>query len=185
MMKRAMAMTVAAGLVAIAAACGSDDPTTPPASKIVNLSATLTPAGEIGATLNGNPTGSGTFTASLDTSTNVFSYLVQFGGLTTNVSFGHIHGPFTPGGTANSASVILNFDPAVAGSAPGATFTGLKTATSGSATGTITLNAATSISATVNGDSLRTLLLNGLTYVNIHTAANGGGEIRGQIGVVK
>jgi hypothetical protein len=187
MKKRAMAMTLAAGFVAVAAACGSDDDvtTTPPPSKIVNLSATLTPAGELGANLSGNPTGSGTLKATLDTSTNVFTYNVQFTGLTSNVSLGHIHGPFIPGGTATSAGVILNFDPAAKGSAPGATFVGLKTATSGSATGTITLNAATQISATVNGDSLRKLLLAGFTYANIHTPQNGGGEIRGQITVDK
>jgi hypothetical protein len=185
MQNRTIALMLAAGVVAIAAACGSDKSTsTPPVSKIVNFSTALTPAGEIGANLNGNPTGSGTFTATLDTSTNVFSYNVTFTGLTSNVSLGHIHGPFTPGGTANSAGVILNFDPTAAGSAPGATFTGLKSATSGSASGTITLNAATSFSATVNGDSLRKLLLAGLTYANIHTTQNGGGEVRGQIVIV-
>jgi CHRD domain-containing protein len=185
MQKRAMAMTLAAGLVAVGAACGSDDTTTPPGSKIVHLSAALTPAGELGVNLKGDPTGSGKLTATLDTSTNVFTYDVQFTGLTSNVSLGHIHGPFIPGGTPTSAGVILNFDPAVTGSAPNATFVGLKTATTGSATGTITLNAATQISATVNGDSLRKLLLAGFTYANIHTPQNGGGEIRGQITVDK
>jgi hypothetical protein len=185
-MNRAAALTLAAALTTITtiAACGSSNDSTPPTpvSKIVNLTATLTPAGEIGANLNGNPQGSGTFTATLDTSTNVFTYNVQFTGLTSNVTLGHIHGPFTPGGTATSAGVILNFDPTVAGSpVPGATFT--KGATSGTASGTVTLNAATQIAAKVNGDSLKKLILAGLTYANIHTTANGGGEIRGQITV--
>jgi hypothetical protein len=177
-MNRAAAFSLVATVAAIAA-CGSDKTTSPPVSKIVNLTASLTPGGEIGATLAGNPQGSGTFTATLDTSTNVFSYSVQFSGLTSNVSLGHIHGPFTPGGTSNSAGVILNFDPTATNSAPGATFT--KGATAGSAAGTITLNAATQITTTVNGDSLRKLLLAGLTYANIHTTSNGGGEVRGQI----
>lgn len=180
MKKRAMAMTLATGLVAIVAACGSDSTTTPPAvSKIVNFSAHLTPAGEPSTT--GNPTGSGDFTATLDTSTNVFTYSFTFSGLTGNATLGHIHGPFTVGGTAASAGVLLNFDPKAATATTGATFTGLGTASSGSGSGTLTLNSATSISATVNGDSLRKLLLAGLTYANIHTAQNPAGEIRAQI----
>jgi hypothetical protein len=183
MQKRAIAMTLAATAICLATACGSDDSTTPAASKVVNFTATLTPAGEVGANLNGNPSGSGTFSATLDTSTNVFSYNVTFTGLTSNVSLGHIHGPFILGGGSPSAGVILNFDPTAAGSAPNAIFTGLKTATSGSASGTITLNSSVSFSATINGDSLRKLLLAGDTYANIHTTQNGGGEIRGQIGI--
>jgi len=34
---------------------------------------------------------------------------------------------------------------------------------------------------TISGDSLRSLLGLGLTYVNLHTAAYPGGEIRGQV----
>jgi hypothetical protein len=181
MNKRAFAVILAAaGLVA--SACGSDDDSTAPTpvSKIVNLTATLTPAGEIGANLQGNPTGSGTFTATLDTSTNVLTYQATFAGLTSNVTLGHIHGPF-PSGSANTAAALLNFDPAANLSplAAGAVFN--KGATSGVATGSATLSAATSITPAVNGDSLRKLILAGLTYVNIHTASNGGGEIRGQL----
>lgn len=183
MHNRAAAIALAFA-AATAVACGGSDSTTPtptPVSKILNFTATLTPAGEVGATLNGNPTGGGTFTATLDTSTNVFTYSVTFTGLTSNVTLGHIHGPFIVGGTSNSAGVILNFDPAATGSplASGAAFT--KGATSGTASGSVTLNASTAISTTVNGDSLRKLLIAGLTYVNIHTTSNGGGEVRGQI----
>jgi trimeric autotransporter adhesin len=146
-------------------------------SKIVNFTASMTPAGELGANLNGNPTGSGTFTATLDTTTNVFTWNATFTGLTSNVNNGHIHGPF-PSGTTNSANVILNFNPSAT---PGATFTGLNSATSGSATGTVTLNAALVFNANVNGDSLKKLLLANAAYVNIHTVSNPAGEIRGQI----
>jgi hypothetical protein len=146
-------------------------------SKIVNFTAALTPAGELGVTLAGNPTGSGTFTATLDTTTNVFTWNATFTGLTSNVNNGHIHGPF-PFLATNSANVVLNFDPSVTA---GAVFTGLKTATAGSATGTVTLNAAFQSNAAVNGDSIRKLLLAGLSYANIHTVSNPGGEIRGQI----
>ena len=37
------------------------------------------------------------------------------------------------------------------------------------------------ITATVSGDSLIKLLNAGLLYVNVHTAANAGGEIRAQL----
>ena len=177
MQNRAAPLAVAFALAA-AAACGSSS-TTPTPPKLVNFSATLTPASE--PAVVGNPTGSGTFKATLDTVTNVFTYNVQFSGLTSTVILGHIHGPFTPGGTATQAGVILNFDPAVT---PGATFVGLNTATSGSATGTVTLTPATTFTATINGDSLKKLLLAGMTYANIHTTTNKGGEIRGQIAIV-
>jgi hypothetical protein len=36
-------------------------------------------------------------------------------------------------------------------------------------------------SSSISGDSLLSLLNSGRTYTNVHTAANPGGEIRGQI----
>ena len=168
-------LTLAAAVV-VATACGSDS--TAPASKIVNLTTTLSPANEPAVT--GSPTSSGTFTATLDTSTNIFTWSGTFTGLTSNAFLGHIHGPFVPGGAATTGGVILNFDPAAT---PGATFIGLNTATSGTISGSILLTSATVFTNTVNGDSLRKLLLAGLTYANIHSVTNKGGEIRGQITV--
>ena len=37
------------------------------------------------------------------------------------------------------------------------------------------------LAGTIDGAQLRTMLDAGQLYVNVHTAANGGGEIRGQI----
>ena len=65
----AITLVLAAATVALAA-CGSDSTTTPPVSKIVNFTATLSPANE--PSVAGNPTGTGTFTATLDTSTKSF-----------------------------------------------------------------------------------------------------------------
>jgi hypothetical protein len=72
----------------------------------------------------------------------------------------------------------LNFNPS---SVPGAVFTGLNSANAGAVSGTVVLNAALSLTSTINGDSLRKLLLAGATYVNIHTVSNPGGEIRVQL----
>ena len=177
-MKRGITLTIFAAII-VAAACGSDDNTTspPPVSKIVNFTASLSPANE--PSVAGNPTGSGTFTATLDTSTHVFSWTASFTGLTGNATLAHIHGPF-PSGTATSAGVLLNFDPTSANGQAGTNFVFTKTP-AGTISGAITLTPALSLSTTVKGDSLEKLILGGLTYVNIHTATNGGGEIRGQL----
>ena len=74
-----------------------------------------------------------------------------------SIVLGHIHH-----GPADSAGPVrVNFNPPVTGQ----NFTG--TATQGS--------------FVVTGDSVQTWLREGNTYVNIHTAVNGGGEIRGQL----
>lgn len=185
MHNRVIALALTAAAIAVGACGGSDDTTTPPPpSKILNFTATLTPSGELGATLAGNPTGSGTFTATLDTSTNVFSYNMTVSGLTSNINNAHIHGPFVPGGTATTAGVLLNFSPnttTAANGVPNATFTGFGSATSGTATGSVTLTPTLALTSAINGDSLKKLILNGAAYVNVHTASNGGGEVRGQI----
>jgi ABC-type phosphate/phosphonate transport system substrate-binding protein len=175
MQNRLITLSVAAAAILLAACGGDDSTTTPPVSKIVNFSADLKPSNEPG-TLNGNTSGAtGKFTATLDTSTNVFTWNVQFSGMSSNVTAGHIHGPF-PSGSATSAGVILNF-----ASVAGATLT--TGATTGTATGTATLNSSLALSQTVNGDSLKKLLLAGQVYANIHTTNNGAGEIRGQIAI--
>jgi trimeric autotransporter adhesin len=138
------------------------------ASKIVTFKATMTPANEVPPT---SSTGSGTFTATLDTTNNLFTYDVTFTGLTSPVTLGHIHGPAVAG---VNAGTTVNF-----GTLPGATFS--VGATSGAAHGSLTLNAATPVTSSMSGDSLKKLLFAGLTYANVHTTINGGGEIRGQI----
>ena len=170
MPNRIQALAIAA-LAGIVAACGSDTDrsTNPgPVSNVVTFTASLAGTKENPANTS---QGSGTFLATLDTVTGAFTYDVSFQGMTSNVTLGHIHGPAAA--TAN-ASPILNF-----GTLAGATFTtgGL----SGTAHGSTTLNAANQITSAINGDSLKKLLLAGLTYVNIHTTQNGGGEIRAQI----
>jgi hypothetical protein len=77
--------------------------------------------------------------------------------LTGTATLGHFHGPALAG--ANASPVI--------------TFNLINNGAVGSATGTITLN-----------DTQEADLLAGKWYSNIHTQANGGGEIRGQVSAV-
>jgi len=141
----------------------------------------MNPAGEPPG-LQGNPTGSGTFTATLDTITNLFTWTGSVTGLTSNINNGHIHGPFVPGGAATTAGVLLNFNPA--GAQPGTNslvFTGFGSANAGNFSGNVPLTAAFAPTTTINGDSLRKLILNNAVYVNVHTTTNSGGEVRGQL----
>jgi len=182
MRNRLIALSTAAAVIAAAASCGSDSTT--PHSNVVNFDVVMNPAGEVGATLAGNPTGNGEFKATLDTVTNVFTWNFTFTGMTSNVRLGHIHGPYVLGGGTNSAGVILNFDPATqaAQGASNMKFDGLLTAANGSGSGTIVLSGTQTFGTSgVSADSLKKLLLAGHVYANIHTVTNGGGEIRAQI----
>jgi hypothetical protein len=96
-------------------------------------------------------TGSGTLEASLDQQTNVLTWTVTYTGLTGPVKAGHFHGPAAAGA---NAGVALGF----AGS--------LESPVKGSAT--LTAAQAEDVMA-------------GKWYVNLHTAANPGGEVRGQV----
>jgi uncharacterized membrane protein len=84
---------------------------------------------------------------------NQLNYVINYSGLSGNATASHIHGPADVTGTA---PVIIPFT--------------VSAGTSGTIAGTVA----------VTSDQL-TYLLGGRTYANIHTAANPGGEIRGQI----
>ena len=97
------------------------------------------------------------------------SYVVTFTGLSGAPVGAHIHGP----GSANAAvGVLVNFPTAGA------------TGTTGVLTGTFTAADIRGASGQppISMDSLVTLMRTGNAYVNVHTQANGGGEIRGQLG---
>jgi len=109
------------------------------------------------ATLNGAsetpPTtsaGTGTLTATLDTTTKSFSYSVTYSGLTGPAMAAHFHGPAAVG--AKGPPVL----PAKVSASP---ITGQAVLTD----------------AQISG------LEAGMWYFNIHTAANPGGEVRGQV----
>jgi hypothetical protein len=115
------------------------------------------------ATMNGasevppkQTAGTGDAQATLDTTSKVLTYTVTFDGLSGPATAAHFHGPAAPGKNAGVAVPI-----------------GGKSPTS-PAHGTATLT-----------DAQIKDLEGGMWYVNVHTAANPGGEIRGQVTQIK
>jgi hypothetical protein len=106
---------------------------------------------------NASP-GTGTATASFNLGTNLFVFNDSWSGLSAPQTASHIH---TPGAPGVNGPVVFPFG-AAEGFVPGGT--------SGSVSFS-TILTATQI----------TQLLGGLFYVNVHTTAFPGGEIRGQI----
>ena len=98
-----------------------------------------------------NSTGKGTADIDYDAATKKMSWKLTYSGLSGNATAAHFHGPAEPGKNAGVAVAI-----------PGAALSPVE----GSATLT---------------DAQAADLLAGKLYVNIHTAANPGGEIRGQV----
>jgi len=96
-------------------------------------------------------TGSGTVQASLDKQTNVLKWTVTYAGLSGPVKAGHFHGPAAAGANAGVAQ-------------------GFSGSMDSPIQGMATLTAAQVAD-----------VLAGKWYVNLHTAANPGGEIRGQL----
>jgi hypothetical protein len=172
--------------VAILASCTGDEGATGPAGATGATGATgpagpAGPAGPSGAEvfratltgLNEVPPVTTTATGSMVVTNvgGILTYRVDVGNI-NNVTLAHIHGA-APAGT--NAGVRLNmYVPAQGIGAPPGT-------TPPSFTTTATLTAG--VGTTPNGittDSLLVLLRNGQAYGNVHTSANGGGEIRGQ-----
>lgn len=99
-------------------------------------------------------TGTGTVTGTYNKNTNLLMYTATWTGLTGGTTNMHFHGPALVGEPAGVAVGI----------------TGFTNTTSGSVTNSITLSEAHEAD-----------LLAGKWYYNVHTAANPGGEIRGQV----
>jgi hypothetical protein len=152
----------AAALLAVLAAAGaamacSDDPTGPQSTMYV---AQMSGTNEVPALTTG-----GTGTATFTLSGKMLSYTVTVNGLSGNAAASHIH--FGAAGT--NGGILYPFS--AAGVQSGQV-----------ATGTIDLTQPVSNGTTsISGDSLLSLLNGGLLYTNVHTAANPGGEVRGQI----
>ena len=117
-----------------------------------SITATASPAQEVPPVTNS--TGSGTVTGTYNKNTNTLVYTATWTGLTGNATNMHFHGPANVGEPAGVAVGITGF-----------TNTG-----SGSVTNTIQLSEAQEAD-----------MLGGKWYYNVHTGANPGGEIRGQV----
>jgi hypothetical protein len=95
--------------------------------------------------------GAGSVTATYDPSTKQLTYTIDYSGLSGAVTAAHFHGPAPAGKNAGVAVPI-----------PAPLISPIK--------GTVTLN-----------DAQQKDLMAGQWYVNLHTAANKGGEVRGQL----
>ena len=127
-----------------------------PASAVtVNLSSTIDCAqANAGAgTCAAGGTGTGSATITLDTDTNLFSWDIQWSGLSGTITVAHFHGPATP---SQNAGVQVNF-------------------------GAISGLTSPSIGSTTIDDTQEADVLAGLWYINIHSTNFPGGEIRGQV----
>jgi glucose/arabinose dehydrogenase len=105
-------------------------------------------------------TGSGTGSGIMRLTGNTLKFSVSYSGLSGTATQAHIHGPAT---TSGSAGVLVDLAP----------FNGGVFGAGGALAGTVVLT-----------DIQKAHLLAGRTYINIHTAANPSGEIRGQIAPV-
>jgi hypothetical protein len=149
--KRLALIAAAVVLMAVPGAVSAVDPTQPA------YGGPLTGAQENPPVVT-TATGQGTAVISADGST--ITYIVTYSGLSGTLNAAHIH----TGAAGANGGVIL---PLAAGPSP---MTGTLTAANFSASGSVTTftQAVAAIRA-------------GTTYFNLHTAANPGGEIRGQI----
>jgi Cu/Zn superoxide dismutase len=155
-MKRLALLAVVALAVA---ACDEDDTTSPPTAE--NFTAALTGAKERPTPVTTAATGTASIVLSANRDT--IRYTVTATGLSGAATAAHIHAPADTGSAAGPVATL----------------------TLGGTGNTIATGSFTALDAGVptafTFDSLVTLLRNGNAYVNVHTAANAGGEIRGQI----
>lgn len=163
-MSGALALAAAVAIVAAGACSSSDETPTTPALP-TQFSAQLNAANERPAPVNSAAVGSSTVTVNGTTVT----YTVTMSGLTGAPRLSHIHGP---GDATVAAGVLVNFP-------------SITTVTTNA--GTISSSFTASDIVGQNGqppitmDSLLKLMRSGNTYVNVHTAQFGAGEIRGQL----
>ena len=113
---------------------------------------------KLGATLSGTAevppnasAGTGTVEASLNKATNLLRWKITYSGVSGPVSAGHFHGPAMAG---QNAGVVVPFKGSTASPIEG--------------------------EATLTPEQAADLMA-GKWYANLHTAANPGGEIRGQV----
>lgn len=130
------------------------DNSTPATSNVMTKTLQMGPDQEVPP--NNSPA-RGTADVTYDKDTKMLTYTLNWNGLTANPTMAHIHGTAPRGANSGVKHDLTNV---------------LKKATSGSFTDSVKIDA-----SDIKEDSL----LSGFYYFNIHTPANPGGEIRGQI----
>jgi hypothetical protein len=152
---RALFATVGlmAAIIVAASAVACDDTTAPAPPTFV---ASLNGASEVPPKAV-----AGTGTATIVKNGATYTYTITYAGMSGPLNGAHIHGPAT---ATTNAVVIVPFD--VTGAGPTGTLTGTFSSTN---------------NAAISNDSLDVLMRTGGAYVNLHTGANIGGEIRGQL----
>jgi len=123
------------------------------AAEIIVIEVDLSFADEVPAPVvtGFSPTGSATVT--INTDTLFVEIMGTYSGMTSNVNNAHLHGLAAPGAIASPIFTLAH---------------------DGGTSGTI------SGSATLSAGNFQGLL-DGLTYINVHTVNNASGEIRGQV----
>lgn len=156
MWKNATAI-LATTLVLGIAACDYDDDD--PTGTDETFAATLGPEGSVQTSATG--------TATFELDGGIVSYVITVSDI-TDVTAAHIHGPAAA--SANAGVIVPLFAAPSGGT--------------GDVEGQLVASTFTAADITASGvsmDSLLVLMRNGQSYVNVHTAVNPGGEIRGQI----
>ena len=142
-----------AAIIVAASAVACEDTTAPGPPTFV---ASLNGASEVPAKAV-----AGTGTATIVKNGSTYTYTITYTGMTGPLTGAHIHGPASP---TTNATVIVPFSTTGAG-----------------ASGTLTGTFSSTNTAAISNDSLDVLMRTGGAYVNLHTNANLGGEIRGQL----
>lgn len=126
--------------------------------------ADLNGGNEVPAVVTGS---GGTATVTLDTAANTVTWVIDVYNLPTGVTAGHIH----VGSPGVAGPTVVNFT-VVATQSNDFRITGTASASN------LNARAAQGINS---WDDFEQAIMNGDCYVNIHTQANPGGEIRGQL----
>ena len=158
-------VVITLGILASVAGCGSSSTPTQP-SNLVVYTVNMLPSNETPPITNAEQTARGTAVITIHKDTNVIEMNVSVTGFPAGsvLNNAHIHGPNAPAGVGpasvfvGSGITAANFPPLVNGAA---TFTA---------------------SPTARADQVTQILANpSQFYFNVHSVANGGGVMRGQL----
>jgi hypothetical protein len=140
----------------------------PAAAQTYNLTASLTGAGENPAINTG---AFGTATITVDMAARTVTYKIDVFNLPSGVTASHIHA----GAAGTNGPVVVIFAPPVPASNDFG-FSGTVRDTEFSLNGNVGIRSA---------DDMFQAIIGGNSYVNVHSNVNPGGEIRGQLTLVK